>query len=420
MNVRTWLIPLALGCGSEPKVKDDASTTPSDSSPPDAPSFVKCSEPIRGTNVYFREIGTVSGAALLVTAPSNDPRLFVVERNGAIRIFEDELLLPTPFLDLSATAGGPVLAGGERGLLGLAFHPSYASNGQLFVFYTTQTANIVARCLRDAGDPNRADPASCVTVLSIPDTRSNHNGGMIEFGADGMLYIGTGDGGGSGDPDRNGQSLVDGSPLPQSVALLGKMLRIDVDNKAPGKEYGIPSDNPFAQGGGAPEIFQIGLRNPWRWSFDRGTGDMWIADVGQNVIEEVNVVKSGEQAGVNFGWNDYEGSRCFRQGCAPQGKFFPQDERTQAEGWNAIIGGQVYRGGCFPDLVGTYFYADHGGRKYATATLNPNGSLTVTDLSPAPGEDPFPANPASIHSDGLGELHLTTTAGAVFRIEARP
>jgi glucose/arabinose dehydrogenase len=431
---RIALVVLLVACGKENKAKDDAAPpaidAPTIDAPTDAPSLATCPNPASGTTIRLRRFGErVVGAALLATSPPGDERLFVIEQRGAIRIFQpDETLLPDPFLDLSGDAGGPVLAGGEQGLLGLAFHPQYAANGQFFVFYTKRQVpadslhpirDVLARCQRSANDPDRAEP-TCVEVLSIKDAFSNHNGGMIEFGSDGLLYIGTGDGGSGGDPDGNGQTLVDGAPAARSVALLGKMLRIDVDNKAAGKEYGIPSDNPFAAGGGAPEIFQLGLRNPWRWSFDRVTGDMWIGDVGQGALEEIDVVKAADLKGVNFGWDMFEGSNCFTDPCTTAGKTFAKDERRRSDGWAAIIGGQVYRGTCYPDIVGTYFYADNAGRKYAKATLNGDGTLTKSDLAPAAGEPAFPSGPASIHEDARGELFVTTTAGDIFHIEAGP
>jgi glucose/arabinose dehydrogenase len=358
----------------------------------------------------MRKIGTVAGAALLATAPPNDPRLFVIEQRGAIRIFTSEQLLPQPFLDLSADAGGPVLAGGEQGLLGLAFHPRYAQNGQFFVFYTTRRPtgvlrDVLARCEVSA-DPDRSDPASCVELFGIVDFASNHNGGMIEFGRDGYLYVGTGDGGGAGDPNRTSQS---------PTSLLGKMLRLDVDNRAPGMEYGIPPTNPFAAGGGLPEIYMLGLRNPWRWSFDRKTGDLWIADVGQGAIEELTVLRPAQQRGANLGWSTYEGRNCFHPPCSEEGLVFPQDARRHQDGWESITGGQVYRGTCFPDLVGWHFYGDYAGGKYAKARLLPDDTLEIVDL---PG--PLPSSPASLHEDARGELFLTTTSGDVYRLEAGP
>ena len=429
---RIALVLLLVACGGNDDKKMDAAvcTAPCDApivpvdAPPlatDAAPFAPCT-PIAGSTVKARKIGTVSGGAILATSPPGDGRLFVIEQNGRIRIFENEVLKPTPFIDISST----IVAGGEQGLLGLAFHPQYATNGQFYVFYTATNpvaggdafVDVLATYKGSASDPNVADPASGQIVLSIPDFASNHNGGMIEFGSDGFLYIGTGDGGGGGDPQRNGQN---------KNALLGKMLRIDVDHPAGGKPYGIPTGNPFAAGGGAAEVWMYGLRNPWRWSVDRANGDMWIGDVGQGVTEEVNVAKAGAQAGVNFGWSAYEGNACCmtqadkctqtgtQQPCNMTGIQFPQDTRSHASGWFAIIGGQVYRGACFPDLVGWYFYTDNGHGGMAKAQLQANGSLTVVNLTGT-----FPSSPSSLHADARGELYETDTAGGVWAIEAGP
>jgi len=408
-----------------------------DTGPPDAPVLPPCTDTVSGTSITMRAVATGLGdAALLVTAPVGDPRLFVVLRGGKIAIIKEQGgLVPTPFLDLSATAGGPVLAGGEQGLLGLAFHPQYHVNRTFFVFYTKRQVptdatyplrDVVARCEARVGEPDAADPASCVEILSIPDFASNHNGGMIEFGKDGFLYIGTGDGGSAGDPDGNGQALTDGSPTARTIALLGKLLRIDVDSRLPGKEYGIPTDNPFATGGGAPEIFARGLRNPWRWSFDSETGDLWIGDVGQGAIEEVDVVKAGELAGKNFGWDMFEGSTCFagrtpNVPCVTAGKTFPVDEKVHGapDQWTAVIGGQVYRGSCYPDIVGTYFYTDNGAGGLYSAKLQTDGTVVKAQLTPPSGTS-YPTRPASLHADARGELYLTTVGGGVFHLEAGP
>jgi glucose/arabinose dehydrogenase len=391
---------------------------------PDAAPVMRCETPVSGTTVQMQRVAQVNGSAILVTAPPRDLRLFVIEQTGRIRIIDNNNLLPEPFLDLSADVDGPVTCCGERGMLGLAFHPQYATNGQFFVTYTASNSgdpdnphrNVLARCLVSATDPNRADRASCVDVLSIPDFASNHNGGMIEFGRDGYLYWATGDGGGGGDPNRNGQALEDGNPLPNTKALLGKMLRLDIDNKTAGLEYGIPADNPFATGGGKPEIYMIGLRNAWRWSFDRATGDMWIADVGQGRIEEVTVVRPDQQNGANLGWNQFEASECFNGGPCTATQIAPQIERTHAMGWTSITGGQVYRGSCFPDLAGTYFFTDYDtAGRLSTAKLEANGTVTATDL-----QGSFPPNGSSIHEDAAGELYETDTSGNVFQLVVVP
>jgi glucose/arabinose dehydrogenase len=439
---------LAAGCGGGKKTPGNDDAIPGEGGTGDGPSacdplpaLPACANPVSGTTISARMIGNV-GSAVLATSPPNDPRLFVVTKAGYIRIFENEQLKTTPFLDVSAL----VSTGAEQGLLGLAFHPSYHCNGQFFVYYTAdatdtmEAADIVARCTVSASDPNVANP-TCTTVLSIADPRSNHNGGMIEFGSDGYLYIGTGDGGGQGDPDRNAQALNDGSPQADTLALLGKILRIDVDHPSNGKEYGIPADNPFANGGGRPEIFVIGLRNPWRWSFDRGTGDMWIGDVGQNGTEELNVLKAGEQAAANLGWSVFEANACCDgqatdncaqtspdQGCDATGKVFPLDARTQDPGgWLSIIAGQVYRGTCYPDLVGWHFYRDHtepsgtpaNNFRLHKARLMGNGQLEIVDLEVNVPTGTF-NNIASIHADARGELYMTSTNGSVFHLEAGP
>ncbi len=419
MRTLAWALLLVAACG-------ESKNTPKDSLPPgdgtggegtqiDAPScepapLAACATPVAGSRITLRRIlPDLPDAALLAASPKNDARMFVVERSGVIHVYENEVKVATPFLDVSNS----IVAGGEQGLLGLAFHPSYGCNGQFFIYYTTNTTNVVARCTVSA-NPNVANP-TCTPVLTIPDFAGNHNGGMMEFGPDGYLYIGTGDGGGGGDPNRNGQSLMNGSPQANSIALLGKILRIDVNNKAPGKEYGIPSTNPFASSGGAPEIFIVGLRNPWRWSFDKSTGDLWIGDVGQDVIEELTVLKPAEQAGANLGWSMYEGANCFRAPCTPAGKVMPQDTRSHPT-WISIIAGETYRGTCYPDLVGWHFYTDHNSQ---AAGLH-KARLTSTGFETVPITVTLPAGIASIHGDARGEIYVTTVSGRLFHLEAAP
>jgi glucose/arabinose dehydrogenase len=425
-------------CGDNHAAKDAATGEPTMSP---ATPLLAC-ETTTGTELHLRRIaygcdevgsppapGCLGGITMLVTSPPDDPRLFVLQQYGAIRIITDDGVIGPPFLDLSPDADGNVLAGGELGLLGLAFHPDYATNGKFYVDFTAYNpdpsdahnpvVDIVMEFTRSATDPDLADPTSGRVILSIPDFAGNHNAGMIEFGGDGYLYVATGDGGGAGDPDRNGQN---------THALLAKILRIDVDHPAAGQPYGIPSDNPFANGvDGAPEVFIYGVRNPWRWSFDRANGDMWIGDVGQNQIEELDVLVAGQQAGKNLGWSAYEGTRCCasaesdncnqsppQQACDPTGKFMPQWQIEHKDNWVAIIGGQVYRGACYPDLVGTYVFTDDQDAHLTTATLELDGSVIVT---PQPRR--FPAPPASIHAAGRGELYETDVKGAVWQIEAK-
>ena len=375
-----------------------------------------CEAPVNGTTITFREVARTRGAALLVTSPPNDIRRFVVEQDGRILQLTDTGLSPTPFLDVSSI----IACCGEQGLLGLAFHPKYAANGTFFIYYTTDDANVVARYKVSATDPQVADPAGTV-ILSIPDFAGNHNGGMIEFGKDGYLYIGTGDGGGAGDPQATGQN---------TNSLLGKILRIDVDKKDTGKEYAIPSGNPFASNsGGAPEVFIMGLRNPWRWSFDKN-GDLYIGDVGQGEIEELTVLELGKAAGANLGWKMYEGDRCFAPPCDPAGKIPPQYQRTHGDGWCSIIAGQTYRGQCYPDIVGKHFLTDYCDPELVAVTRS--GANIVPESPTARWidmagmmHDGLPPTPTSLHADARGELYLTTeqvsgatSFGGIYRLEA--
>ena len=350
----------------------------------------------------------MSDTVVLVTSPPGDPRLFAVQRNGTIRILVDEQLTIAPFAKLGEDDGGPVHTdGNEMGLLGLAFHPQFATNRELFVFYTALNPDplslgqypyldILARYR--VGSSGQLDPSTAEILLSILDPFSNHNGGMIEFGNDGLLYISTGDGGAGGDPFGNAQD-------PSS--LLGKILRIDVDAGTP---YLIPADNPFG------EVFILGLRNPWRWSFDRATGDMWIGDVGQEHEEELNFLPAGKQAGVNLGWKMYEGNSCYSPPCDIAGKTFPIDSRARTPSpWWSIIGGQTYRGECFPDLVGWHVYTDCGHGGLAMARVGVDGSREIVDLA-----NTFIAYPTSLHADSRGELYETNLDGSIFRIEVVP
>ncbi|MGV3654312.1 MAG: PQQ-dependent sugar dehydrogenase, partial [Noviherbaspirillum sp.] len=237
---------------------------------------------------------------LFLTAPAGDPRLFVVERPGRIRIVQDGALLPVPFLDIVDRT----TVEGERGLLSMAFDPQYAANGFVYVFFTDAEGNIaVERFTVSASDPNVADPQSALRILSIAHPEfSNHNGGLLSFGPDGFLYIGTGDGGGGDDPNGNAQN---------PASLLGKLLRIDVSAASAAQPYAIPPGNSFAGGaGGSPEIWALGLRNPWRYAFDAASGLLYIADVGQARREEINVADAA-QGGLNYGWNIVEGTQCF-------------------------------------------------------------------------------------------------------------
>ncbi len=277
------------------------------------------------------------------TADGTD-RLFVLEQRGVIRIIDKEgNLLKTPFLDISEQ----VRSGGERGLLGLAFHPAYKENGYFYVHYSDNNGDTVISRFKVSNDPDVADPGSKKIVLTQDQPFGNHNGGQIEFGPDGYLYIGLGDGGAAGDPLVNGQN---------PATLLGAILRINVNDE---EAYNNPLSNPFIGSfKERAEVWAYGLRNPWRFSFDRATGDLYIADVGQNNFEEVNFQSASSVGGENYGWNQMEGMHCFTAGCIPDQFILPVAEYTHADGCS-ITGGYVYRGSFNPDLHGIYLYGDY-------------------------------------------------------------
>jgi len=331
---------------------------------------------------------------LLVTgAGDGSGRLFVVEQGGNIRVFAGGRLAPEPFLDISDLTE----PGGEQGLLGLAFHPRFDANGRFFVNYTDTAGDTVVAEYRADPGAGVADPGSATTLLQIDQPFPNHNGGHLAFGPDGYLYVATGDGGSGGDPFNNGQSLD---------TLLGKLLRIDVDAAGGGLAYGIPPDNPFIDRDGArPEIWASGLRNPWRFSFDREAGDLWIGDVGQEELEEVNRVPAAK-AGLDFGWDDLEGSDCYEpaSGCDRNGVVLPVAQYTHDEGCS-VTGGFVYRGSQYPELGGGYFFADYcSGSVYGIVA----GSAGLTDPAPLLQSE---SSVSSWGEDDEGELYLVDIAG---------
>jgi len=271
-------------------------------------------------------------------------RLFILEQEGTIRIFSNGELLANPFLDIRDRVGA---TSSERGLLGLAFHPDYARNGFFYVNYTDlQGDTVIARFQVSGSEANAADPGSELQMLNFDQPYANHNGGGVQFGPDGYLYISLGDGGSGGDPLGNGQS---------NETLLGKILRIDVDTDS-SQSYTIPAGNPFVDGGGRPEIWASGLRNAWRFSFDRLTGDLYIADVGQDQWEEIDFLPAGSPGGANFGWNIKEGTHNF-QGSDPGGLIDPIFEYDHSQGCS-VTGGVVYRGALLPEWHGVYLFSD--------------------------------------------------------------
>ena len=388
---RLWLSPrtlglmalLAEGCGSG----DAAGLGPPQGAVP----------------VGLQEVASGLSFPVALTAPPGDPRLFIIEKGGAIRVVKEGVLLPTPFLDLT----GRVSTGAEQGLFDLAFDPGYAATGRFIVHYTDPSGNTTVSSFRVAeGDPDHADPASESVLLTAEQPFANHNGGRILFGPDGMLYLGLGDGGSEGDPGGRGQSLTD---------LLGDILRVDV---AAGTSYTVPPDNPFAGRTDArPEIWSVGLRNPWRFDFDPATGDLYIADVGQNAWEEVDVAaaSAGAGRGANFGWSVMEGHHCLADaGCDSSGFALPVLEYSHAEGCS-ISGGYVYRGADIPELQGHYFYADYCQGWVRSFRLQDG---VATDPRQWPTLAPGGAVPG-FGRDAAGELYVLSAEGRVFRIVPR-
>ena len=296
--------------------------------------------------------GTTKPVAIAAMSDKNDKRLFVAEQDGTIRtIKEDKTLDSTPFLDIT----GKVLSQGEMGLLGMAFHPKVAENNFLYVNYIDKNMNTVVARYTISKTTGRAESNSEKVIFKVKQPYSNHDGGALAFGPDGYLYIGMGDGGSAGDPEKRAQNMND---------LLGKMLRIDVDG---GDPYSVPADNPFVSGGAKPEIWSSGLRNPWRFSFDRKTGDMYMADVGQGLYEEIDFQLSTSKGGENYGWRCYEGQHEFKtDGCEDASKYVkPIIEYDHSDGRCSVTGGYVYRGSKYPALDGKYFYGDFcGGQLY--------------------------------------------------------
>ncbi len=328
-------------------------------------------------------------------------RLFVVEQQGVIRIIQNGSLLATPFLDITSK----VYFAGESGLVGVTFHPGYAQSGLFYVNYVrmvnSQRQSIIAEYKVSSTDPNQADPGSERILLTVDQPAfDNHKAGQLAFGPDGFLYFGLGDGGSGGDPFGNGQN---------TQVLLGKLMRIEVNSTSGSLPYAIPADNPFVAGGGRPEIWAYGLRNPWRFSFDAPSGRLLLADVGQDAWEEVDLI----QKGGNYGWNTMEASHCFNppSGCNTAGLILSITEYSHSEG-NAVIGGFVYHGSGIPTLQGVYVFGDFGTGKI-WGLQETSGTWTRTLLA-STGK-----NISAFGRDQNGELYAVDYAGAVWKIIAQ-
>jgi glucose/arabinose dehydrogenase len=409
---RRGLLPLvaaaglaACGSGDSTRPADEASRGgrggPA-STAREAPSASRGSSAQARRGIRLAGIARFS-APLYVTAPPGDTRrIFVVEQGGRIMVVRGGRKLARPFLDIS----GRVLAGGERGLLSMAFAPDYATSRRFYVYFTGRDARQYVVEYR-AASADRADAGSARLVLRMDDPEENHNGGLLLFGPDGLMYIGTGDGGGGDDQHgRRGNAQSLGS-------LLGKILRID-PRATGGRPYRVPTSNPFVGRAGArPEIYTYGLRNPWRFSFDRRTGDLSIADVGQDAVEEVNFVRRGRGKGANFGWRPFEGHRRNFDEPAP-GAIAPVITHTHAAGWCSVTGGVIVRDPALPALAGRYVYGDLCEGRIRAARLRAGRRTTgrVLRLRRVPALSSF-------GEDARGRVYATSLNGPVYRLAAR-
>jgi glucose/arabinose dehydrogenase len=385
---------LAAACGSGSDSATATTTAPASTAPAKAAA--------RGVRLV--RVGSFQNPLYVTSPPGDRRRVFVVEQNGKVMVMRDGRKLATPFLDI----GSKIVAGGEQGLLGLAFAPDYATSKRFYVYYTAAGGGADTLAEYRATSAEAADPSSGRVLFSLPDPESNHNGGQLAFGPDRLLYVGIGDGGGGNDQHGsrgNAQNLG---------SLFGKILRID-PRASGGQPYTVPKTNPFVGRSGARgEIYSYGLRNPWRFSFDRANGMLTIGDVGQNAIEEVDAVARGRGRGANFGWRPFEGTHRIFDEPAP-GAIPPVLEHTHDQGWCSVTGGYVVRDRGVPALYGRYLYGDYcmgqlwsarvtGGK--ATGDRRVPGLAQVSQLS-------------SFGEDGRGRVYATSLDGPVYRLASR-
>ena len=395
-----------IGCSTDrptaaPPTGAPATGAPATSGPsPTARSTANAPVDLAHLVVTLEPYVEIAGGPLGIDAPDDgSDRLFVIAQDGKIWIVDaNGSVLPKPMVDL-----GPRLrSGGEQGLLGLAIHPGFPTDPRVFVNYTnTDGDSIIASLTVDPNDPDRLDPGSHREILFLDQPFANHNGGDLLFGPDGYLHAFFGDGGSGGDPQGNGQNRD---------ALLGKVLRLDIDHPGGDLPYAAPADNPFVGGDGRDEIWLMGMRNPWRASFDRATGDLWIGDVGQGAWEEVDVARSGV-GGLNFGWNVTEGNHCYSPGtnCNTKGLTAPVTDYGHDLGCT-VVGGYVYRGSKYPALTGAYLFADYcSGRIFA---IDPalDGYRAPVEVGNGGG------GLSSFGQDAAGELYVTHLDGDVSRV----
>jgi len=368
-----------------------------------APPCIEPSAEAGFPQVAFRQVARGLREPVHIAVAPGDSRLYVVEQGGVVRVIESGQLRSEPFLDIR----DQVASGGEKGLLSIAFHPRYRDNGLFFVNYTARDAtglhSRISRWRRASAE--RADTKSETVLLRIDQPYSNHNGGQLAFGPDGYLYIGMGDGGSANDPQNHAQN-------PES--LLGKLLRIDVDREKGRHRYAVPPDNPFAEKPGyRPEIWALGLRNPWRFSFDAGNGALWLADVGQDRVEEIDIIRKGG----NYGWRIMEGDICtpeINSRCDPSGYELPLHTYRHPEGFS-VTGGFVYRGRSIPGLCGAYLYADYVSKRLWALRVRDGRVTANAELRRTPHAI------SSFGQDGDHELYVADhAAGLILRIASKP
>jgi glucose/arabinose dehydrogenase len=385
------------GEGTEPALEEPVEATPvpePTALPPGEPASAIALEPV---------VQGLESPTYLTHA--GDERLFITEQGGRIQVVEGGQVASEPFLDITDRVGSNA---NEQGLLSVAFHPQYAENGFFYVNYTDNNGDtVISRFRVSDSDPNQADAASEMVLLNIPQPYGNHNGGLIKFGPDGYLYVGMGDGGSAGDPDNNGQN---------PGTLLGALLRLAVNAGDDEVPYAIPQDNPYLDNNQARgEVWAIGLRNPWRFSFDRQTGDLYVADVGQNQYEEVHFVPAGQGGGLNYGWPIMEGLHCFRQeNCDQSGLQLPVVEYSHAQGGCSITGGYVYRGEQFAPLRGNYFFGDFCSGMIWSLFQTADGQWQWSEAPVATIDE----NITSFGEDVAGELYVVTRQGVIYRIRS--
>jgi glucose/arabinose dehydrogenase len=383
---------LLVGCGSSDGGAAAAPTATAESG--QAGSTAKTA----ASAVRLQKVGSFDAPVYVTSPPGDNRRLLVVEQGGKVRIVRDGKTLGTPFLDVS----DKIVSGGEQGLLSIAFPPDYASSGLLYIFYTDKNGDeTVVEYKRRTEDV--ADPGSARRLLLVEDPEPNHNGGLLLFGPDKHLYIGIGDGGGAGDqhgPRGNAQSLG---------TLLGKILRIDPQASG-GKPYTVPADNPFVNRSGAkPEIYSYGLRNPWRFSFDRSTGDLTIGDVGQNEVEEIDFVRKGKGSGANFGWRPFEGNDRFAPGESAPGAIKPVITERHSAGNCSITGGIIIRDPALKAWRGRYVFGDFCRGVIQTAVLSSGKASNLTDRKLKVSQL------SSFGEDARGRVYATSLDGPVYR-----